>query len=140
VNVVGTATHPVVTITLDRERADRYGFRGEDFAQQLTGVRTGVEVGTFSEQDGARRIVLSLGWDRSNDAVSNALLVAPSGSAIPLREVATVSAGREHTLTLRENGRPVVELHVHGRGARGSANAWRAITTLSVPTGYTVVW
>jgi cobalt-zinc-cadmium resistance protein CzcA len=137
---------PQLRIAIDRGRAARYGLNVadvEDVIETALGGRTATQL-----WEGERRfnVVVRLGEDErgDQDAIANVLIDTPTGSRIPLSEVAKVSVGSGSMNIAREGGTRVaaIGVFIQGRDMGGVVGDMqqRVATSLRLPPGYFVTW
>ena len=109
---------PQLLIEIDRARAARYGLNVadvEDVIETALGGKAATDL-----WEGERASASSCGSRRKSAATrrrsANVLVDTPTGSAMPLSEVATVTVGSGSMNIARENGRRVVAIGVFIRG------------------------
>ena len=137
---------PQLRIAIDRGRAARYGLNVadvEDVIETALGGRTATQL-----WEGERRfnVVVRLGEEERGDqeAIANVLIDTPTGSRIPLSEVANVSVGSGSMNIAREGGKRVaaIGVFIQGRDMGGVVGDMqeRVATSLRLPPGYFVTW
>jgi cobalt-zinc-cadmium resistance protein CzcA len=137
---------PQLRIAIDRGRAARYGLNVadvEDVIETALGGKTATQL-----WEGERRfnVVVRLGEDERGDqeAIANVLIDTPTGSRIPLSEVANVSVGSGSMNIAREGGMRVaaIGVFIQGRDMGGVVGDMqqRVATSLRLPPGYFVTW
>ena len=137
---------PQLRIAIDRGRAARYGLNVadvEDVIETALGGRTATQL-----WEGERRfnVVVRLGEEERGDqeAIANVLIDTPTGSRIPLSEVANVSVGSGSMNIAREGGKRVaaIGVFIQGRDMGGVVGDMqqRVATSLHLPPGYFVTW
>jgi cobalt-zinc-cadmium resistance protein CzcA len=141
-----TAGLPVIRIHVDRDRCARYGIPVADVLDTVEATRAGKVVGTVFE--GQRRFALVVRLDdeaaASPEALSNIPVASPSGSSIPLGQLADISVGTGPAQISRESVRRriVVESNVRGRDVASfvrDADA-RIKKDVALPSGYYIRW
>jgi heavy metal efflux system protein len=141
-----TAGLPVIRIHVDRDRCARYGIPVGDVLDTVEATRAGKVVGTVFE--GQRRFSLVVRLDdeaaASAEALANVPVASPSGSSIPLGQLAEISVGAGPAQISRESVRRriVVEANVRGRDVASfvkEANA-RIKKEVTLPSGYYIRW
>ncbi|WMD19734.1 CusA/CzcA family heavy metal efflux RND transporter [Achromobacter seleniivolatilans] len=152
VKVEQTTGLPMLTVSIDRAKAARYGLSLSDVQDVLTIAAGGREAGTFFQGDRRFEIVVRLPEKvRENiTSLKNLPIALPKEDGqvqtayIPLSEVATFDLAPGPNQVSREDGkrRIVVSANVRGRDL-GSfvGEAETAIAEkIKVPTGYWTAW
>ena len=152
VKVEQTTGLPMLTVSIDRAKAARYGLSLSDVQDALTIAAGGREAGTFFQGDRRFEIVVRLPEKvRENiTSLKNLPIALPRAEGqvqtayIPLSEVATFDLAPGPNQVSREDGkrRIVVSANVRGRDL-GSfvGEAETAIAEqITVPTGYWTAW
>ncbi|KAG1442039.1 hypothetical protein G6F57_018534 [Rhizopus arrhizus] len=152
VKVEQTTGLPMLTVSIDRAKAARYGLSLSDVQDALTIAAGGREAGTFFQGDRRFEIVVRLPEKvRENiTSLKNLPIALPRAEGqvqtayIPLSEVATFDLAPGPNQVSREDGkrRIVVSANVRGRDL-GSfvGDAETAIAEqITVPTGYWTAW
>jgi cobalt-zinc-cadmium resistance protein CzcA len=153
VKVEQTSGLPMLTVSVDRERASRYGLNVGDVQDMVATAIGGTEVGTMFQGDRRFDIVVRMPETLRNDlgAMSRLPIPLPRGESgngqtnyIPLGEVANLEVAPGPNQISRENGkrRIVISANVRGRDM-GSfvADAENAITQqVKIPAGYWTAW
>lgn len=93
-------SQPTVSVQVDLEAAERNGLRPGDVRREVSTMVSGITVGSLYEQQAIFDVVV---WGtpetRSNVAALESLLVhTPSGTPVPLREVAAVTVSATPTV------------------------------------------
>jgi cobalt-zinc-cadmium resistance protein CzcA len=135
-----------VSITPDRDRLARHGVSINDFNALVQGALGGVTVSTFYEE--RRNLDITLRFDKpyrdSIDAVGRLPIMLPTGSSIPLGELASVEVKQGPTRISREAGVRMVHIKANLRGRdQGSfvAEAQRRVAdAVRLPQGYSMSW
>ena len=141
-----TAGLPAVRIRVDRQRCARYGIAVADVLDTVEASRAGKVVGTVFE--GERRFDLVVRLDdestRSMDALANVPVASPSGSSVPLGQLAEITTETGPAQISREavQRRIVVEVNVRGRDVASFVKAAEGAIERSVelPAGYFIRW
>jgi len=135
-----------LTVEIDRRKIARYGINVSD-VQEIIGIAIGGKTAT-EVLEGDRRVDVFVRFpeERRNSiaAIGNILINAPSGSAVPLQQLAKISLQQGPVQISRENikRRIVVECNVKERDI-GSfvAEAQKKIKEhLKLPSGYYTTW
>lgn len=137
---------PYLEITVNREGAARYGLNVGDVQDVIETAIGGKSLTTAIE--GRQRLPVNVRYARdfreNTDELRNILVPAPSGTQIPLAEVADVRSVLGPSMINSENGllRSTVLLNVRGRDAGGFVDeAKRAVArNVRLPSGYYVEW
>lgn len=150
VKIEQTTGLPVLTVSIDRSKAARYGLNIADVQSTLATAIGGRRAGTMFEGDRRFDILVRLPENIRTDvdAIRRLSIALPkNGNAatafIPLSEVATLDISPGPNQVSRENGkrRIVVSANVRGRDL-GSfvSEAQTAIRQVTLPSGYWVEW
>lgn len=151
VKVEQTTGLPVLTVTIDRQKAARYGLNVTDVQDVVATAVGGAAAGTLFEGDRRFDIVVRLPENLRTDleAIKRLPLTLPVADAqnrrgfIQLSEVATLELAPGPNQISRENGkrRVVVTANVRGRDI-GSfvTDAEQALHGVKLPTGYWTTW
>jgi cobalt-zinc-cadmium resistance protein CzcA len=146
VKVQQTSGLPVLQIKIDRERVARYGINVSDVQDVVRTAVAGTE--TTRILDGTRRFSLVARFIPSarsdTESLRNILVSGPSGSHIPLGQLATLSEEEGPSVVSREEGERLttVEANVRGRDIGGFVTDARDAVDreLKVPPGYHLQW
>jgi cobalt-zinc-cadmium resistance protein CzcA len=137
---------PQLMITIDRERAARFGINTSDI---LDTVQTSIGGMSLTDlQEGDRRFGV---WLRYQPAfrkevgnLSNILLMTPNGSRIPLSSLANIVESHGATAILRDKNsrREAVKANIRGRDLLGAVQEAQARIAKEVkfPPGYHMTW
>jgi len=151
VKVEQTTGLPMLSVTIDRAKAARYGLNIADIQQTVATAVAGREAGTFFQGDRRFDILVRLPDTVREDLEALRRLPVPlpqsteGGRAtyIPLGEVAALELAPGPNQVSRENGkrRVVISANVTGRDL-GSfvADAQQAVSAVKVPAGYWTAW
>lgn len=130
---------------LDRDQLARYGLTIEDAESFLMTAVGGERITTTIE--GRERYPVNLRYSRdyrsSIDRLERALLTTPSGAQIPMAQVAKLELLSGPSMIRDENGllNGYVYVDVAGRDiGRYVEDAKRAVASVKLPVGYTLVW
>lgn len=151
VNVEQTTGLPVLTISIDRSRAARYGLSLQAVQDAVAIAIGGREAGTLFQGDRRFSIVVRLPDDlRGNvETIKQLPIALPAGveggvNQIPLGSIASLATTDGPNQFSRENGkrRVVVTSNVRGRdiGSFVAQAQERVQSQVRVPTGYWVGW
>jgi len=135
---------PQLVVKYDRARIAQYGLNIADLNRVVNTALAGGKAGMVYE--GERRFDLVVRMADMRDAdpekVKNLLIPLPSGSQIPLGQLADIGFQSAAAQVSREDGarRIVVETNVRGRDIQGTAEDIKALLAqkLELPTGYFV--
>jgi cobalt-zinc-cadmium resistance protein CzcA len=137
---------PQLMITIDRQRAARYGINADDI---LEVVETSVGGKAVTQViDGEKRFDVILRFQKSfrdePDELGNILVATPSGQRIPLSQLATITEEHGATAILRERNerRVAIKANIRGRDL-GSAvvEAENRVNRLvKLPEGYRIAY
>jgi cobalt-zinc-cadmium resistance protein CzcA len=141
-----TSGLPVIRIRVDRDRCARYGIPVGDVLDTVEATRAGKVVGTVFE--GQRRFALVVRLDdeaaASPEALANVPVASPSGSSIPLGQLAEISVETGPAQISRESVRRriVIEANVRGRDVASFVKETeeRIRKGVSLPGGYYIQW
>ena len=151
VKVEQTTGLPMLSISIDRAKATRYGLNMTDVQEAVATAVGGREAGTFFQGDRRFDILVRLPDSVRENVAALSRLPIPlpksngEGRAayIPLGEVATLEVAPGPNQVSRENGkrRIVVSANVTGRDL-GSfvSDAQEAMASVKVPAGYWTAW
>ena len=135
---------PTVRVAVDRDRCARYGISVGDVLDTVEAARAGKVVGTVFE--GQRRFSLAVRFDdrtaESLDALGSVPVASPSGTSVPLAQLADIGIHTGPAQISREavRRRIVVEANVRGRDVASfvaEANE-RLRKEVQLPAGYYV--
>ncbi|MBU6455620.1 MAG: efflux RND transporter permease subunit, partial [Cyanobacteria bacterium REEB67] len=137
---------PEVTVTIDRERAGRYGLTGLDLSSTLETAYNGKV--TSQVLDKQRMFPLKVWFDqdsrRNIDVLKSLLIDTPIGSRIPLSEIATIEQLEGPSAIIRENvARRIAVLSSTSKRDVVSVvkDAQKAISKeVTLPPGYYIVY
>lgn len=146
VKVEQVAGLPLLRVIVDREEIARYGLTAEDVLTLVETTRVGHVVGTIIQ--GSRRfdLVVRIADRASADAATLGSLLIPTvhGELVPLSRVAKIQIDSGPAQVSREHvqRRIVVECNIRGRdlGSFVAEAQQRVDQTISLPTGYEVIW
>jgi Cu(I)/Ag(I) efflux system membrane protein CusA/SilA len=133
-------------ITVNRERAARYGLTSGDVQDVITAAMGGMKVSTAIE--GLERYPINVRYARDlrddPSDIKQILIPTPSGPQIPLGELADVKINPGPPMIQSENSRRTASIPIAMSGRDvGSfiADAQNAISqNLQLPPGYTIAW
>jgi copper/silver efflux system protein len=133
-------------ITVDREKAARYGLTTGDVQDVISAAMGGMQISTAIE--GLERYPINIRYARDlrddPSAIRQILIPTPAGAQVPLGEVADLKINPGPPMIKSENSRrsATIPIAMSGRDV-GSfiADAQKAISAnLQLPPGYTIVW
>ncbi|MBW8778874.1 MAG: CusA/CzcA family heavy metal efflux RND transporter, partial [Burkholderiales bacterium] len=151
VKVEQTTGLPMLSVSIDRAKATRYGLNIADIQQTVSTAVAGRAAGTFFQGDRRFDIVVRLPDAVREDIQALRRLPIPLPQStdgartayIPLGEVAALELAPGPNQVSRENGkrRIVVSANVTGRDL-GSfvADARQAVSAVKIPAGYWTAW
>lgn len=150
VNVEQTTGLPVLTVSIDRSQAARYGLSLQEVQDAVAVAMGGREAGTLFQGDRRFGMVVRLpdALRSDVDAIKQLPIALPAGSGmagqIPLGSIATLETTIGPNQFSRENGkrRVVVSSNVLGRdiGSFVAEAQERMQSQVQVPPGYWVEW
>jgi cobalt-zinc-cadmium resistance protein CzcA len=131
---------------VDRDRCARYGISVGDVLDPVEAIRAGKDVGTVFE--GQRRFPLVVRFDdrtaETLDTLGSVPVGAPSGTSVPLAQLAQISIDTGPAQISREavRRRIVVELNVRGRDVASFVTEARERVRreVALPPGYYLRW
>jgi CzcA family heavy metal efflux pump len=135
---------PGIDIKVKREAAAAYGFTPGAIVAQVTQALNGVAVSRVLEQDRTFDIFLRVNENARNNlqVLGELPLISPSGSAVPLRELAQFAGVREPYMVNRDDGarRAVVQWNISGRDLNSVVNdaMARIQQKVKLPPGYSL--
>ncbi|MBP9664017.1 MAG: efflux RND transporter permease subunit [Pyrinomonadaceae bacterium] len=146
VKAEATSGLPQMQIKPDRAAIARYGLNVEDVNDLIESIVAGKEAGLVYEGEQRFNLVVRLNEEagKNIESIKNLLLTSPSGSRVPLAQVADIKVIDAAAQISREDTRRRigVELNVRGRDI-GSfvAEAQAAIEReIKLPPGYYLKW
>lgn len=154
VKVEQTTGLPMLTVTVDRDKAARYGLNSADVQDTVAIAVGGQEAGTLFEGDRRFDMVVRLAENVRTDiqGLSRLLIPIPAASGngatpagfIPLAEVASLDLALGPNQISRENGKRlvVVTANVRGRdiGSFVHDAGERLNSEVKIPAGYWITW
>jgi cobalt-zinc-cadmium resistance protein CzcA len=141
-----TSGQPYITITVDRQRAARYGLNVQDILHLVELAVGGMSVSQVYLPNRTVDLAIRFPEDRrdSVDALRSVLVDSVTGYRVALGQVADVRVVEGPMQISRENGqrRIGVELNVSGRDIGGFVQEARArlARRVDLPSGYYVSW
>ncbi len=146
VTLVQELGQPSVTVTADREKMARYGLSSDAINGLIEAAVGGAAVTQVVQGERTFDLVVRLQpqYRQTPEQIGNILLATPSGTQVPLREVATIDEASGAAFIYRQdNSRYIgVQYSVEGRDlASAVADAAKAVEKqVPLPTGYAVRW
>ncbi|MBI1809238.1 MAG: efflux RND transporter permease subunit [Gemmatimonadetes bacterium] len=146
VTLVQELGQPALTITVDRARLARYGLSAATINSLIQAAIGGSAASTVVQGEETFDLVVRLQpqYRETPEAIGNILLATPTGSQIPLREVAKIEVSNGAALIYRQdNSRYIgVQYSVEGRDLASAVKEAQAAVAKSVhlPTGYRAVF
>ncbi len=137
---------PQLLIDIDREKAARYGVNTSDI---LDIVETSIGGKVITELiEGERRFAIMLRYQKSyRDEVSelgNILVSTPSGTRIPLSQLAEIKESHGATAILRDRNerRIAVKANIRGRDLVSAVREAQdlVVKNVKIPDGYHIIW
>jgi cobalt-zinc-cadmium resistance protein CzcA len=137
---------PQVLVTIDRDRAARYGINSN---QILDIVETSVGGKSITEVlEGEQRFAVILRYQKDfrsqADELQNILVSTATGQRIPLAQVATISEGHGASTILRDKNsrRVAIKANIRGRDLCSAVfEAQKNVAqSVKMPEGYHIVW
>jgi cobalt-zinc-cadmium resistance protein CzcA len=137
---------PLALVRLDREALARYGIKVEDVADIIETALNGVEATDVWEAERMTAVLvrLPLKYRRDPETIQNLLVDTPSGSRVPLSQIARIDRSEGPQTIFRENlmRRKIILCNVVGRDiGHFVREARQAIAQrVSLPQGYFVTF
>jgi CzcA family heavy metal efflux pump len=137
---------PQVIVSIDRQRAARYGLTAADLSKSIETAFNGNVVSQVLESQ--RMFGLKVWYDEQSrhnlDLIKATLVDTPSGARVPLSALATIEIGDGSSAVIRENAarRIVVQANAQGRDVVSIVNEIREKINkkVAMPTGYYIVY
>jgi len=146
VTLVQELGQPSLTLAVDRARLARYGLS----AATINGIIESAVGGTAAtqviqgEQTFDLVVRLQPRFRETPEAIGNILVATPSGSQVPLREVADIKVSNGASFIYRQdNARYIgIQYSVEGRDLAGAVQDAQAqvARAIKLPTGYHAAW
>jgi Cu(I)/Ag(I) efflux system membrane protein CusA/SilA len=137
---------PYLEIHIDRTAAARYGINVGD-AQDVIESAIGGKNVTFTIEGRQRfpvRVRYARDFREDVEALANVLVAGPSGTQIPLRDIARIGVVMGPSMITSENGllRGTVLMNVRGRDVGGFVDEAKRVVAqhVSLPPGYYIEW
>ncbi len=146
VTLVQELGQPSLTVTVDRAKLARYGLSAATINGLIEAAIGGSAATQVVQGEQTFDLVVRLQpqFRSTPEQIGNILVGTPSGSQIPLREVATISQADGAALIYRQNNSRYIGIQysVEGRDLAGAVQDGQAqiAKAFKVPTGYSVVW
>ena len=146
VTLVQELGQPALTVQMDRARMARYGLSAatvNGLIEAAVGGSAATQV-VQGEQTFDLVVRLQPQFRQTPDEIGNILIATPSGSQVPLREVATLAIGNGAAFIYRQNSSRYIGIQysVDGRDLAGAVQDAQAqiAKAVSLPTGYRAAW
>ncbi len=146
VTLVQELGQPSLTLTVDRAKLARYGLS----AATVNGIIESAVGGTAASQviQGERTfdlvVRLQPKFRSTPEAIGNVLVATPSGSQVPLREVAAIKVSNGASFIYRQdNARYIgIQYSVEGRDLASAVQdaQTQVAKSIKLPTGYRAAW
>jgi cobalt-zinc-cadmium resistance protein CzcA len=139
-------TIPQLQITVDRERAARYGLNAADIDEAIEMALGGRPATELWEGERRFDVVVRLDERERSDpaAISRVLVDTPSGVRIPISDVASVTVGSGSMDIAREGGSRLaaIAVFIAGRdmGSLVADMQHRVAQSIHLPPGYSMSW
>jgi cobalt-zinc-cadmium resistance protein CzcA len=146
VTLVQELGQPSLTVTVDRAKLARYGLSAATINGLIEAAIGGSAATQVVQGEQTFDLVVRLQpqYRSTPEQIGNILVGTPSGSQIPLREVATISEADGAALIYRQNNSRYIGIQysVEGRDLASAVQDGQAqiAKAFKVPTGYSVVW
>jgi cobalt-zinc-cadmium resistance protein CzcA len=146
VGVFDVTGQPSLQISIDREKAARYGLQPQDINNVVQAAVGGAPVTQIIQGD--RRFDFSVRYDPQNrstpEQISRILLPTPDGNQVQLGTVADVSLRNGAFMIYHEGGRRYIPIKfsVRGRDLAGAIQDLQSRMTdqVQLPSGYEYTW
>lgn len=137
---------PNLNVTVDREKADRFGLNVSDIQDAVETAVGGKAVGQVLQ--GEERYDLVIRYEpeyrTTRDAIQNIRLLAPSGERVALEQVCDIQMRDGASQIYRENNTRYVAIKYSVRGRDLGSTVEEAIREVNrrvkLPPGYTLQW
>ncbi len=146
VTLVQELGQPALTIQMDRARMARYGLSAatiNGLIEAAVGGSAATQV-VQGEQTFDLVVRLQPQFRQSPEQIGNILVATPSGSQVPLREVATLQISNGASFIYRQNSSRYIGIQysVEGRDLAGAVQEAQAqvANTITMPSGYRAAW
>jgi cobalt-zinc-cadmium resistance protein CzcA len=146
VTLVQELGQPSITVSVDRAKLARYGLSAATINSLIEAAIGGTAATQVVQGEQTFDLVVRLQekYRSTPEAIGSILVATPSGSQIPLREVATIQEADGAALIYRQNnGRYIgIQYSVDGRDLAGAVQDAQAQISKAIkfPAGYRAVW
>ena len=146
VTLVQELGQPALTIQVDRARMARYGLSAATINALIEAAVGGSAATQVVQGEQTFDLVVRLQpqFRQSPEEIGNILVATPSGSQVPLREVATLQISNGASFIYRQNSSRYIGIQysVEGRDLAGAVQEAQAQVAKNVPmpTGYRAAW
>ncbi len=146
VTLVQELGQPSLTVQLDRERLARFGLSAGTVNGLIEAAVGGVATTKVVQGEQTFDLVVRLQpqFRQSPEAIGNILVATPTGSQVPLKEVATLQISNGASFIYRQNSARYIGIQysVEGRDLAGAVNdaQQQVSAAVQLPTGYRVAW
>jgi cobalt-zinc-cadmium resistance protein CzcA len=146
VTLVQELGQPSLTVSVDRAKLARYGLSAATINGLIEAAIGGTAATQVVQGEQTFDLVVRLQpqFRSTPDAIGNILVATPSGSQIPLRQVATIDQADGASFIYRQNnGRYIgIQYSVEGRDLAGAVQdaQGQVAKAIKLPSGYTAVW
>ncbi|MBB6637399.1 efflux RND transporter permease subunit [Cohnella thailandensis] len=131
-------TYEQYTLVADQQKLSQYGLTAGQLAMALAPTYDRPALTTVEDEGNAYNVYVqtdSAVYDSIED-IENKTLLSPMGTAVPIKDVATVEEGTAQSSIARENGRMVVTVEAEATGAdvsKASSELQDQIDKLDIP-------
>ena len=146
VTLVQELGQPSLTLAVDRAKLARYGLSAQAINGLIEAAVGGVAATQVVQGEQTFDLVVRLApkFRETPEAIGNILVATPSGSQVPLREVATIQVSTGAALIYRQNNARYIGIQysVEGRDLAGAVQDAQAqvAKAITLPAGYRAVW
>ncbi len=146
VTLVQELGQPSLTVTVDRAKLARYGLSAATINGLIEAAIGGSAATQVVQGEQTFDLVVRLQpqFRSTPEQIGNILVATPSGSQVPLREVAAIDQADGAALIYRQNNSRYIGIQysVEGRDLAGAVQDAQAqvAKAIKLPTGYSVVW
>jgi cobalt-zinc-cadmium resistance protein CzcA len=146
VTLVQELGQPSLTVTVDRAKLARYGLSAATINGLIEAAIGGTAATQVVQGEQTFDLVVRLQpqFRSTPQQIGNILVATPSGSQVPLRELATIEQADGASMIYRQsNARFIgIQYSVEGRDLAGAVQDAQAqvAKAIKLPTGYSVVW
>jgi cobalt-zinc-cadmium resistance protein CzcA len=146
VTLVQELGQPSLTIDIDRNKLARYGVNVADVNGLIEAAVGGTAATQIVQGERTFDLVVRLRpeFRETPEQIGNILVAAPTGSQVPLRELATIAVSTGASFVYRQNSSRYIGIQysVEGRDLAGAVQeAQRRVADMvKLPPGYRVVW